>query len=307
MRKFLPVDDLARDQRFNKLSMADRMADPRSALGRGDEQSRRASNRLVPSRPDASAAARSLMHGIFVGEIQALEGAGRTCHDFRTQGDQARRSQDEAHDGTGQVDTCSDAVPFALKLDMARQAWDEARHVEISIKLSEWMGTEVGEFAENTVLFQAACSTDPILRLAGVNRALEGLAIDVFTTMKEFGELAGDPYLEFCEDWMLADEVTHVKMGSDWLRRVIENDPERRKKALEFQGVVDKLFSYGGTRSDSQESPIGLARRFRDLAGFTQDEVDSIAEVSLAALEERKAAVAKMQQAADAMAELADA
>jgi hypothetical protein len=307
MRKFLPVDDLARDQRFNKLTMADRMADPRTALGKGDEGSRRASNRLVPSRPDASAAARGLMHGIFVGEIQALEGAGRTCHDFRTQGDQARRAQDATGDNTGTAADCTDAVPFALKLDMARQAWDEARHVEISIKLSEWMGTELGEFAENTVLFQAACSTDPILRLAGVNRALEGLAIDVFTTMKEFGELAGDPYLEFCEDWMLADEVTHVKMGSDWLRRVTENDPERRKKALEFQGVVDKLFSYGGTRSDSQESPIGLARRFRDLAGFTDAEVESIAEVSLAALEERKAAVAKMQQAADAVAELADA
>ncbi len=307
MRKFLPVDDLARDERFNKLTMADRMADPRSALGKGDENSRRSSNRLVPSRPDASAAARSLMHGIFVGEIQALEGAGRTCHDFRTQGDQARRAQDATDDNTGTAAECNDAVPFALKLDMARQAWDEARHVEISIKLSEWMGTEIGEFAENTVLFQAACSTDPILRLAGVNRALEGLAIDVFTTMKEFGELAGDPYLEFCEDWMLADEVTHVKMGSDWLRRVTENDPDRRKKALEFQGVVDKLFSYGGTRSDSQESPIGLARRFRDLAGFTDAEVESIAEVSLAALEERKAAVAKMQQASDAMAEFADA
>ena len=111
------------------------------------------------------------------------------------------------------------------------------------------MGTDIGEFAENTVLFEAACSRDPVLRLAGVNRALEGLAIDVFTTMKEFGDVAGDPVLEFCEDWMLADEVTHVKMGSDWLRRLTANDPERRKAALEFQQVVDKLFSYGGTRS----------------------------------------------------------
>ena len=180
-------------------------------------------------------------------------------------------------------------VPFALKLDMARQCWDEARHVEISIKLSDWMGTEIGQFAENTVLFAAACSSDPVLRLAGVNRALEGLAIDVFTTMKEFGDLAGDPYLEFCEDWMLADEVTHVKMGSDWLRKVTENDPERRTKALEFQSIVDRLFSFGGTRSESEDSPIGLARRFRELAGFTTDEVDDIANVSLAALEERKA------------------
>ena len=225
------------------------------------------------------------MHGIFVGEIQALEGAGRTCWDFT-----------------------NDEAPFALKLDMARQCWDEARHVEISVKLADWMGSEIGQYAENTVLFEAACSTDPVLRLAGVNRALEGLAIDVFTTMKEFGETAGDPFLEFCEDWMLADEVTHVKMGSDWLRRVTEGDPERRAKALEFQGVVDKLFSYGGTRSDSQESPIGLARRFRELAGFTGEEIDDIAEVSLAALNERKSRAAELQaEALDAADEVATA
>ena len=285
MRRFFPVEELARDHRFHKVTMRDRMADPRSAMVNRPDRPRPASNRLAPSRPDASDAARALMHGIFVGEIQALEGAGRTCWDFT-----------------------NDEAPFALKLDMARQCWDEARHVEISVKLADWMGSEIGQYAENTVLFEAACSTDPVLRLAGVNRALEGLAIDVFTTMKEFGETAGDPFLEFCEDWMLADEVTHVKMGSDWLRRVTEGDPERRAKALEFQGVVDKLFSYGGTRSDSQESPIGLARRFRELAGFTGEEIDDIAEVSLAALNERKSRAAELQaEALDAADEVATA
>ena len=97
-------------------------------------------------------------------------------------------------------------------------------------------------------------------------------------------------------------------MGSDWLRKVTENDPERRKKALEFQSVVDKLFSYGGTRSDSKESPIGLARRFRELAGFTDQEVEDIAEVSLAALNERNAAAATLRAAeADPNIQLADA
>jgi uncharacterized ferritin-like protein (DUF455 family) len=279
MRKFFPVDQLARDERFNTVTMKERMADPRTAMNLGEStDDKRPRFRLTPERRDASDGARGLMHGIFVGEIQALEGAGRTCFDFETD------TSDEM------------SVPFALKLDMARQCWDEARHVEISVKLSDWMGTEIGQYAENTVLFEAACSADPVLRLAGVNRALEGLAIDVFTTMKEFGDLAGDPYLEFCEDWMLADEVTHVKMGSDWLRKVTERDPERRKKALEFQGIVDKLFSYGGTRSDSDESPIGLARRFRELAGFTEDEVDHISEVSLQALNERKAYIAKVRQ-----------
>lgn len=282
MRQFFPVDDLARDDRFVQTNMAKRLADTRSAVDvkQSKSKSRSSSNRLTPERHDASDAARSLMHGIMVGEIQALEGAGRTAHDF------------EAGDGTG------DTIPFELKLDMARQAWDEARHVEISAKLGDWMGTEIGQFQENTVLFEAACSNDPVLRLAGVNRALEGLAIDVFTQMKEFGQLAGDPFLEFCEDWMLADEVTHVKMGSDWLRKVTEKDPERRKKALEFQQVVDKLFSFGGARGDSEESPIGLARRFRELAGFTDDEVDTISQMDHDALEERKAAIRLAQEAA---------
>jgi uncharacterized ferritin-like protein (DUF455 family) len=272
VKKILPPEELARDSRFVRLSMEDRFNDKR-APGGGGTSGRTGPTKLTPSAPQAPDRARALMHGIFVGEIQALEGAGRTCWDF------------EVGPGT-------DEVPFALKLDMARQCWDEARHCEISVKLSEWMGTELGEFAESTFLYEAACNPDPILRLTGVNRALEGLAIDVFNTMREFGESAGDPVLEFCEDWMLADEVTHVKMGSDWLRRTTEKDPERRERALEFQRIVDKLFSLGGFRGEDDDSPIRLARRFREMAGFTHEEVDEISELSKQARAEGEARIA---------------
>jgi uncharacterized ferritin-like protein (DUF455 family) len=264
MRKIFPADLLARDERFVRLTTEQRFMDPRSP---GSRSNPRGAMKLTPARPDAPDAARALMHGIFVGEVQALEGAGRTCWDFET--------------GDG-----SEETPFALKLDMARQCWDEARHCEISVKLSDWMGTELGEFSESTFLYEAACNPDPVLRLTGVNRALEGLAIDVFNTMKEFGDVAGDPVLEFCEDWMLADEVTHVKMGSDWLRRLTEKDPERRARALEFQHVVDKLFSLGGFRGEDEDSPVRLARRFRELAGFDEEEMDQLAEISREAKED---------------------
>jgi uncharacterized ferritin-like protein (DUF455 family) len=253
MRKTFPAEDLARDRRFRRGRMEDRFEDPRQDL----VPNGRRGGKLTPARHDAAHAARQLMHGVFVGEIQALEGAGRTVWDF---------DDDEA--------------PFALKLDMARQCWDEARHTEISVKLGEWMGTEVGEFAETAFLYEAACNPDPVLRLTGVNRALEGLAIDVFNTMREFGEASGDPVLAFCEDWMLADEVTHVKMGSDWLRRLTEHDPERRERALDFQRVVDKLFNFRGFRGDADDNPIQLARTFRRMAGFDDSEIDTIAELS---------------------------
>ena len=270
MKQLLPVEELARDERFQRVKIEDVVFDPRNATAR----KRRQSN-MSPEQEDAPEAARQLMHAIFVGEIQALEVAGRTCWDFPT--------------GKG-----TDEAPFELKLDMARQAWDEARHVEISIKLSNHMGSEVGEFAEQTMLYEAGCNADPVLRLTGVNRALEGLAIDVFNTMRDFGEITTDPILYFCEDWMLADEVTHVKMGSDWLRRITANDPERQKGALEFQRAVDKLFSFGGFRGEDDESPVHLARRFRQLAGFTEDEISDLVDISAEAYAEAMA----MQEAA---------
>ena len=268
MKRMLSVDDLARDDRFERIRIEETVFDPRNAVM---PESR---NAFKPSDPDSPDAARALMHGIFVGEIQALEGAGRTCFDYDT--------------GPGR-----DEVPFQLKLDMARQCWDEARHVEISVKLTAHMGTQIGEFSEQTMLFEAACNADPVLRLTGVNRALEGLAIDVFNTMREFGDATGDPVLYYCEDWMLADEVTHVKMGSDWLRRLTVNDKERQQQALEFQRTVDKLFSFGGFRGEDDDSPIHLARRFRQLAGFTDDEIVDLVDVAAQASAEA-AAVAAM-------------
>jgi len=264
----MKADDLARDARFVRTKIEDSIFDPRNAR-LAEIREIEGGNNLKHEHADSPDAARGLMHGIFVGEIQALEGAGRTCWDF-------------------QIGNGPDDVPFELKLDMARQCWDEARHCEISIRLNEHMGTDIGEFTEQVFLFEAACNEDPVLRLTGVNRALEGLAIDVFNTMRDFGKISDDPVLYFCEDWMLADEVTHVKMGSDWLRRITANDKERQDRALEFQRTVDKLFSLGGFRGEHDEAPVHLARRFREQAGFTDDEIHELVDLAAESADEAR-------------------
>jgi uncharacterized ferritin-like protein (DUF455 family) len=247
MRTQLPPEALARDDRFHRISTVERFADTRpNDLGED--------RRMDPASAESGDRARRQMHGIFVGEIQALEGAGRTAFDYTTE-----------------------QTPFAMKLDMARQCWDEARHVEISLLLGDHMGTNVGEYSEGVTLFEAACHPDPVFRLAGVNRALEGMAIDVFTTMRDFATEMNDPVLYFAEDWMLADEVTHVKMGSNWLRELTKNDPARQKEALEFQRTVDGLFNFRGARGETREASIQLARKFREMAGFASEEIDEIA------------------------------
>ena len=87
--------------------------------------------------------------------------------------------------------------------------------------------------------------------------------------MKEFGDISGDPVLEFCEDWMLADEVTHVKMGSDWLRRLTDEQPgapqgRARVPARSSTSSSPSAASAASPRSPDQAGPaLPRARRLR--------------------------------------------
>jgi hypothetical protein len=40
----------------------------------------------------------------------------------------------------------------------------------------------------------------------------------------------GDPIIERAVDYVLADEITHVRMGSKWMRKLTDGDPERLQR-----------------------------------------------------------------------------
>lgn len=211
-----------------------------------------------PLDPNAGAATMRLllrMHGIFVGELQALEGAARSLFDFPD-------------------------APWEFKMNMARQCWDEARHVQIFEKLLVHLGGHVGMFPESTFLFEAACSEDPAMRVAGVNRGLEGLACDVFRDMIRYAEKTGDEVMKQAVDYVLADELTHVRFGSDWVREFTKDDPEHLKRTQDFRRAVDKQFSFGGARSDREDAAIPIAWEDRKEAGFTDEELTELAQMS---------------------------
>lgn len=211
-----------------------------------------------PLDPDAPAGLTRLllrMHGILVGEIQALEGAARSLWDFPD-------------------------APWEFKMNMARQTWDEGRHVQIFEKLLSHLGGSIGMFPESTFLFECACSKDPAMRVAGVNRALEGLACDVFRDMIKYAEKTGDEKMHQAIDYVLADELTHVRFGSEWVREFTKGDPEYRDRVREYRRTVDKQFSFGGARSDREDAAIPIAWEERLEAGFTEEELKDLAELS---------------------------
>ena len=156
------------------------------------------------------------VHGIMVGELQAMEGAGRTVYDFPD-------------------------APWEFTMDMARQVWDESRHVDIYIRLLEHLDGYIGEFPETTILWRCACAEDAAARVAGVNRGLEGLACDVFNQLVHIARKMGDPILERAVDFVLADEITHVRMGSKWLTKLTclqGGMPDRFRTAIAVLAIL---------------------------------------------------------------------
>ena len=98
MQKMIAVDRLARpDQQI--LVPIERIREARIDQGL-------LANNVMPFEEDFL---KGRLHGIAIGELQAMEAAGRTLFDF------------------------ADA-PWEFQLDMARQVWDESRHAEIFIQ-----------------------------------------------------------------------------------------------------------------------------------------------------------------------------
>src|SRR5437773_4288046 len=241
MERPIAYDKLAREERFVRKRARD-IAELRMAQG------------LSPMADLASRESiRERVHGILVGELQAMEGAGRTVCDFPD-------------------------APWEFTLDMARQVWDESRHVEIYLGLLEYLGGYVGEYPESTILWRCACAEDAAARVAGVNRGLEGLACDVFNQLVHIARRIGDPILERAVEFVLADEITHVRMGSKWLTKLTEGDPERRRKAIEFQENIDERFNLGGIRQDGDHEAVSIsvATDVRRMAGFTEEEIERL-------------------------------
>jgi uncharacterized ferritin-like protein (DUF455 family) len=202
---------------------------------------------------------RARLHGIYTGELQAMEAAGRTLFDFPD-------------------------APWEFQLDMARQVWDESRHSEIFQRLVEYMGAKPGDYVETEILWRCTQAEDPAARVAGINRGLEGLACDVFDQLIRIAQRNGDEVIERSIDYVLADEITHVRMGSKWMRKLTEGDPERLARAQAFQETVDEVFNFRGGRrlaSDLQNDDgmtLTIAREARLLAGFTEEEIQRLIE-----------------------------
>ena len=130
-------------------------------------------------------------------------------------------------------------IPWQMKLDMARQAWDESRHAEIVQRRLEELGGRVGMFRTSCWGWEQDVNRpDPLERLALSNMTFESESCkhlrDWIRKAKETRDERSVQLLEF----LLADEVNHVLYGVHWIDELTKNDPERRTRVLAYPRSV---------------------------------------------------------------------
>lgn len=117
-------------------------------------------------------------------------------------------------------------APWELRMQLARQASDEARHVQMLYRRLQELGGHKGEFPIANVEWGVTGLIDNLAgRLAIQNRTFEAGLVDLLGLLRSKWRDVGDPATAEILEGILADEITHVRFANRWIRRLSETDP----------------------------------------------------------------------------------
>jgi uncharacterized ferritin-like protein (DUF455 family) len=117
-----------------------------------------------------------------------------------------------------------------MRMELAHQMWDEARHIEIVAKaVEEELGGELGYGPWSLLWWWMQNDPDPLRRLAVTNAWAERNLMHTLREWREHAEERGFDRIAELADYLQADERTHVQLGTDWIRELTKDDPQRRQ------------------------------------------------------------------------------
>ena len=163
---------------------------------------------------------------------------------------------------------------WGVRMSIARQCYDEARHVEMFRKLFEQRGGRIGQYPVLNFQYRIITKVDNLLgRLVVQNRTFETTGIDAVQV--GIGDAAGHGDLEQAAlyDAQLADEITHVRFANHYLAAVSTRDPACVMSVGRTLNYASGAFFQvmGQHAIESVDYPVEEQGRIE--AGFSADEV----------------------------------
>ncbi|MGE3538136.1 MAG: DUF455 family protein [Candidatus Tectimicrobiota bacterium] len=179
-------------------------------------------------------------------------------------------------------------APWELRMQLARQCWDETRHVEMLYRRLQELGGYKGEFPVANLEWTITCMLDSLpARLAVQNRTFEAGLMDLLGKLVDRWREVGDDRTADMLDGILVDEIQHVRFANQWIKRLAQEDPRvllhiamamrfltRAITALSAQpGEVNAV---GTVLGGAEAQPPAVNVTDRQHADFTSDEIHTI-------------------------------
>ncbi|HXD07698.1 MAG TPA: DUF455 family protein [Burkholderiaceae bacterium] len=116
-------------------------------------------------------------------------------------------------------------APWELRMEIARQCWDESRHARLYHRRLLEKGGRKGEFPIANHEWTVTCSFPTLVqRLAIQNRTFESGSMDSMNKAVKMWNSIGDTETARMMDAILADEVQHVRFANQWIRSLGRQD-----------------------------------------------------------------------------------
>jgi uncharacterized ferritin-like protein (DUF455 family) len=166
---------------------------------------------------------------------------------------------------------------WELRMAIARQCWDEARHIVMFRRCFERRGGRLGQYPVLNFQYRIATRLDSLVgRLAVQNRSFEAAGIDAIQDgIREAREAGAEDLVELL-DTQLADEVQHVRYANEWVKRLVE----RGGAEATFKMVRAVSQADAAMRQVAGEALTSypVAEDVRREAGFEPGEIEAVKE-----------------------------
>jgi uncharacterized ferritin-like protein (DUF455 family) len=175
-------------------------------------------------------------------------------------------------------------APWDLRMQLARQASDESRHVAGLYRRLRQLGGRKGEFPIGNFEWAVTNMCDTLAaRLAIQNRTFEAGQMDLLGALRKIWRSVGDETTAEVLEHILADEVNHVRFANRWIRTMVQEDRRLLLKvasAIRFLAETNAalLAENSAAASDNQKkhSALGVNVEDRRHADFSDDEINEI-------------------------------
>ena len=163
---------------------------------------------------------------------------------------------------------------WELRMQLARQCADEARHVLMFRDVFVQRGGAVGQFPVINFQYRIISKLDTLAaRMSVQNRSFEADGLDAIRFAIDEARASGDDVMASLFDAQLADEINHVRFANEWIHVLAKRSPMVVLKIARALSEAQAAFAWameGGTT----EIKYDVNEEVRLEAGFRAEDVE---------------------------------